>query len=397
MKLPLYIAWRYLFAKKSHNVINIISAISAAGMAIGTASLILILSIYNGFDEIIKDNLSDLDPDVLVTVSEGKRFVPDEGLMERLMNAPEVRDVCEILEDNVFITYSGRQGIARIKGVSDSYETSSGLSGHTVEGNFSLHLGDVPFASVGSSFAYSHGIHPRFVDRMDIYYPKSDVPVSVSNPSRSLNTISIRPGSIFSINSETDAELVIIPIDKARELTGCDEDEVSGLEIRLVPGASARKFIRVLELPDKCSALDRYRQHPSLYKMMRYEKLAIFMILIFVVIIIAFNIFGSLSMLIIEKRDDISTLKAMGATDSMTREIFLLEGWLISLAGLAAGLVTGIAAALVQQQFGLVKMPGNYLISAYPVSLEALDIIMTAIGVAAVGFLIALLAVRRNR
>lgn len=393
MKLPLYIAWRYLFAKKSHNVINIISAISAAGMAIGTAALILILSVYNGFDGIIAANMSDLDPDVLVTAAEGKRFPPDSLFSGPLASSPEVLSICEVLEDNVFLTYSGRQAIATMKGVGDEYESTSGLGNHIVEGEFALHLGDVPLACVGANLAYSNGIHPRFVDKMEIYYPKSDVPVSVSNPARSLNTVRIRPGSLFSISSATDGDLMIVPIETARELTGCT-DEVSAVEIRLAEGVSAKRFIRNLELPEGCVALDRYRQHPSLYKMMRYEKLAIFMILLFVVIIIAFNIFGSLSMLIIEKEKDIATLQAMGATQKMTSRIFLLEGWLISLVGLVVGLAAGIGLAMLQQHFGLVKMPGNYMISAYPVILKLTDVLWTVIGVSGIGLAIAAISVK---
>lgn len=362
-------------------------------MAIGTAALILILSVYNGFDGIIASNMSDLDPDILISATEGKTFSPDSLFYSSLGSSPDVLSVCEVLEDNVFLTYSGRQAIATMKGVGAQYETTSGLGSHIVEGEFALHLGDVPLACVGANLAYENGIHPRFVDKMEIYYPRSDVPVSVSNPSKSLNTVRIRPGSLFSISADTDAELIIVPIETARELTGC-AGEVSAVEIRLDQGVSAKKFIRKMELPEGLVALDRYRQHPALYKMMRYEKLAIFMILLFVVIIIAFNIFGSLSMLIIEKEKDIATLQAMGATQKMTSRIFLLEGWLISLVGLAIGLVFGIGLALLQQHFGLVKMPGNYLISAYPVILKLTDVLWTILGVAGIGLAIAAISVK---
>jgi len=387
VKPELLIATRYLFAKKSHNVINIISAISSVGMAIGTAALILILSVYNGFDGIICNNMSDLAPDVLLTVSEGKTF--DHSVLE--LDSPDIaRQTC-ILEDNVFFTYSGRQGVARIKGVEEGYENCSGIEKHIVEGEFRLHFGDIPMACVGSALAYKNAIHPRFLDKIEIFYPKRDRPLSPSNPAASLNSVKVRPSGLFSINSETDGELIIVPLGMARELTSY-EKEVSGVELRLKDGVNVRKFIRNLSLPEGVCALDRMQQHPALYKMMRYEKMAIFFILIFVVIIIAFNIFGSLSMLIIEKEKDIATLKAMGASDRMTGRIFVLEGWMISLLGLSAGLLAGVGLALLQQHFGIVKMPGNYMIASYPVILKASDVLLTAAGVAAIGLVISVAA-----
>jgi len=392
VKIEFLIAFRYLFAKKSHNVINVISAISAIGMAIGTAALILILSIYNGFDGIISENMSDLDPDILITAAEGKTFDP----AALNLSSDDIAGTSNVIEDNVFFTYSGRQALARIKGVEKNYETLSGLSGHIVEGNFALHFGDVRLACVGSGLAYRNAIHPRFVEKMELFYPKKNTSVSISDPAASLNSIKLKPSGLFSINTETDAELIIAPIEAVRELTGCC-NEVTAVEIRLKDGVSADKFIRGLELGPEFKILNRYQQHPSLYKMMKYEKLAIFMILIFIVIIIAFNIFGSLSMLIIEKEEDMKTLVSLGATQKMTHRIFNLEGWLISLLGLGAGLIIGIGLALTQQHFGIIKMPGNYLISSYPVVLKITDIIMTAAGVAIIGLAISLSAQKSAR
>lgn len=404
MRVESYIAWRYLFARKSHNVINIISAISAIGMAIGAAALVLILSIYNGFDNIIKENMGDLDPDVLLVSADGsKHFFPDEQMLERMSSDPRVSSLCDVLEDNVFITYDERQGLARAKGVDSGYEEGSSLAAHCIEGQFSLHHGEILQAAVGSSLARSMGIHPRFLDRLAIYYPDRDGRISPSNPAASLHQVEVSPSCVVSISSDVDENLLIVPIEVMRTLLGSRQDketladEVSGVEIRLSDARprTLKKFISDYSDP-RFSLLTRYQQHPDLYKMMRYEKFAIYMILIFVVIIIALNIFGSLSMLIIEKKNDIGTLRAMGASDDMVRRIFVTEGWLISLLGLAAGLLSGILLALVQQHFGLIKMPGGFALDAYPVVLKFPDVIATLLGVGIIGLVVALAAARKK-
>ena len=393
MNLPFYIAKRYLFARKSHNVINVISAISAIGMAIGTAALIMIMSVYNGFDRIIRDNLTDLDPELLITAASGKYFVPEGEAFEAMLSDDRIEGISSVLEDNVFISYDGRQGIARAKGVDTVFEEESPLATHVVEGEFQLHAGDVPMTAIGSALAWSLGIHTRFLSGIMVYYPERGKNISLVNPESSLHSIKIWPSALFSINADIDKELMVMPIESMRELVGT-EDAVTGLEIKLADGARVSAVRSSLEksLGPDYRVLDRYMQHPSLYRMMRYEKFAIFLILIFVVIIVAFNIFGSLSMLIIEKEGDMETLRSMGADDRTVRKIFVLEGWLISLLGLAAGLVVGIGLVLLQQATGIVSMPGNFAISAYPVVLQAGDVILTAAGVAAIGLLISLLA-----
>lgn len=392
MNTALYIAVRYLFARKSHNVINVISAISAAGMAIGTAALILILSVYNGFDRIIESNLSDLDPDLLVVSADGRRFTPDDGLLSSLEENAGIDGVSMVLEEQVLLVYGDRQGLALAKGVDTDYERNSPLHGHVTAGEFSLHFGDVPQAAVGVGLAHEMGISPRFLEKLQLCYPRPGAGNPLAGPASSLGSVSVRPSCLFSINSEADAGTVILPIELMRQLLG-EETAVSGIELRTAEPADG-KLLRRIEAAagPGFKVLDREMQRPAIYKMMKYEKLAIYSILIFVVIIVAFNIFGSLSMLRIEKSDDMRTLGAMGATESLTKRIFVLEGWLISLAGLAAGLLLGTAAAIVQQHCGLIKMPQGFMISAYPCMLETGDVLMTAAGVALTGFLISLLA-----
>mgnify|MGYP000024183773 FL=1 len=400
MHLPLFIAGRYLFAKKSHNVINIISAISAVGMAIGTAALIIILSIYNGFDELVKSTLSNVEPDILITPAKGKVFIPEGEAFDRIKANPMIGEYDLILQENVFVDYDGHQGIAKAKGVDSAFEAESPLAEHITNGEFSLHKGQLPQMVVGAGLAYKMGMNPAFLASAELYFPIRDRNFSLANPAASIETVRMRPSGIFSVNQQIDDDLMIVPIEEMRKLLGYEE-EVSGVEIRLAEGSTAKDIRSAIkhiqkELGPEFKVLDRFRQNPSLYKMMRYEKAAIFLILIFVIIIIALNIFGSITMLIIEKKDDIETYRSLGATDKMLRRTFTLEGWLISLLGLAAGLVIGIGFSLAQQNFGFIKMPGSFLVNAYPVILQWQDVLATIIGVALIGYIIALLPVRRN-
>ena len=400
MHLPLFIARRYLFAKKSHNVINIISAISAVGMAIGTAALIIILSIYNGFDELVKSTLSNVEPDILITPAKGKVFIPNGETFDRIRQNPLIDEYDLILQENVFVDYDGHQGIAKAKGVDSAFEAESPLAEHITNGEFSLHKGQLPQMVVGAGLAYKMGMNPAFLASAELYFPIRDRNFSLANPAASIETVRMRPSGIFSVNQQIDDDLMIVPIEEMRKLLGYEE-EVSGVEIRLAEGSTAKDIRSAIkhiqkELGPEFKVLDRFRQNPSLYKMMRYEKAAIYLILIFVIIIIALNIFGSITMLIIEKKDDIETYRSLGATDQMLRHTFTLEGWLISLLGLAAGLVIGIGFSLAQQHFGFIKMPGSFLVNAYPVILQWQDVLATIAGVALIGYIIALLPVRRN-
>lgn len=400
MHLPLFIARRYLFAKKSHNVINIISAISAVGMAIGTAALIIILSIYNGFDELVKSTLSNVEPDILITPAKGKVFIPEGEAFDRIKDNPLVGEYNLILQENVFVDYDGHQGIAKAKGVDSAFEAESPLAEHITNGEFSLHKGQLPQMVVGAGLAYKMGMNPAFLASAELYFPIRDRNFSLANPAASIETVRMRPSGIFSVNQQIDDDLMIVPIEEMRKLLGYEE-EVSGVEIRLAEGSTAKDIRSAIkhiqkELGPEFKVLDRFRQNTSLYKMMRYEKAAIYVILIFVIIIIALNIFGSITMLIIEKKDDIETYRSLGATDKMLRRTFTLEGWLISLLGLAAGLVIGIGFSLAQQNFGFIKMPGSFLVNAYPVILQWQDVLATIAGVALIGYIIALLPVRRN-
>ena len=395
MRLAPFIAGRYLFAKKSHNVINIISAISAIGMAIGTAALIIILSVYNGFDSLIRSMMSTVEPDLLITPSTGKVFIPEGETYDWIYDQPSVKSMCCVLQEQVFINYDGKQGLAKAKGVDWVYEDESSLKDYITDGEFKLHKGDIPLAVVGAGLAYEMQMNPRFLAPIEIYFPSRTRKISLANPASAIESIRVWPSGLFSVNTDVDKELMILPIAKMQELLEY-ENEVSGVEIRLTDNSDTKELKRLQkEISSKLGpdfkVKDRFQQNESLYKMMKYEKAAIYMILIFVIIIIAFNIFGSLTMLIIEKRFDIETLKSLGATEKLIKRIFVLEGWMISLAGLAGGLFLGILFSLLQQWFGFIKMPGHFVVQAYPIILSWTDVMLTAIGVTVIGYLIALI------
>ena len=395
MRLAPFIAGRYLFAKKSHNVINIISAISAIGMAIGTAALIIILSVYNGFDSLIRSMMSTVEPDLLITPSTGKVFIPEGETYDWIYDQPSVKSMCCVLQEQVFINYDGKQGLAKAKGVDWVYEDESSLKDYITDGEFKLHKGDIPLAVVGAGLAYEMQMNPRFLAPIEIYFPSRTRKISLANPASAIESIRVWPSGLFSVNTDVDKELMILPIAKMQELLEY-ENEVSGVEIRLTENSDTKELKRLQkEISSKLGpdfkVKDRFQQNESLYKMMKYEKAAIYMILIFVIIIIAFNIFGSLTMLIIEKRFDIETLKSLGATEKLIKRIFVLEGWMISLAGLAGGLILGVLFSLLQQWFGFIKMPGHFVVQAYPIILSWTDVMLTAIGVTVIGYLIALI------
>lgn len=403
MKLSRFIAWRYLFAKKSHNVINIISIISATGIAVGSAALVIILSIYNGFDSIVRDLNDSHTADVLVTPAEGKVFRA-EGRLDFLRDDPRVRAVCGVLEESVFVQYGDRNKVVTARGVDSLYERITGLRDHLTEGEFSLSYGDLNQVILGRLVALELGARPAFLQPLTAWFPSRTATVDLLNPLASLRQVKLHTAGIVSLEQNFDQTYMYMPLDALRELLEYD-DEVSGCEIYLNPSGLNRRGLASREiLSDIRDALgegyivrDRQQQNTTLYKLLKYEKVAIYLILLFVMLIVSFNIFGSLSMLIIEKRDDIATLRAMGAGDELVGQIFVREGWLISLFGIAVGVGTGLLVCLAQQRFGIVKMPGNFVVDAYPVMVQATDILIIIAGVALIGWLISLLTRRMSR
>ena len=388
MNLPLKIAFRYLFARKSYQVINLISGIGVAGMAIGTAALVCILSVFNGFNRLVSENLLQSHPDLVVLPASGKVFIPEGPAFQWALESEDVLRLSSTLEEQVFVSYEGKQSLARVKGLDEASEAESPLQAHIVDGKWALHTGNLPSAVMGAALARSLGLSPAFVNPIELFFPSRTSPVSLANPAASLRSVRLRTAGLVSVSSELDAKLLLVPMETARELLDYDK-EVSAIEIWTAPGQEKAVQKQLQErLGASFKVQDRYQQNDSLYKMMRYEKLAIYLILIFVVLIISLNIYSSLKMLILEKSADRETLRSLGAPAAMVRRIFLLEGWLVSMLGLVIGLVLGVLLVGLQSRFGLVSMPGNFVISAYPVVLKASDLVWITAGVASVGYLI---------
>lgn len=397
MRLSRFIAWRYLFAKKSHNVINIISIISAAGIAVGCAALVVILSIYNGFDSIVRDLNDSHTADVMISPATGKVFTLDDRFAF-LHDDPRVAASCGVLEESVFVQYGERNKVVTAKGVDSLYERVTGLRDYVVEGDFSLAFGDLNQVVLGRTVALELGARPAFLQPILAWFPSRTQQVDLLNPLGSLHQVRLHPAGIVSLEQNFDQKYLIMPLDALRELLEYD-DEVSAVEIYLKPdalnrhGLAPRSFLSQVQdkLGPDFRVRDRQQQNTTLYKLLKYEKIAIYLILLFVMLIVSFNIYGSLSMLIIEKRDDIATLHAMGADDALVGQIFTREGWLISLLGIFSGVAIGLLICWAQQRFGLVKMPGNFVVDAYPVVVQAADILLIIAGVALIGWLISLL------
>ncbi len=387
MHLPLFIAKRYLFAKKSHNVINIISLISAGGIALGTLSLIIILSVYNGFEELIKSLYSNNESDLLILPAEGKSFNPRTAEFYKIRENIGIAQFCEIVEENVFVKYGSKEAVATIKGVDSSYVSDTNIGNYIIEGKFSLYDGELPQAIVGKNVASNLGLRTHFVEPIYLYFPSRYGSISMLNPASSLNLIKVFPSGIFAIEQNFDKKYIFIPIAYARELLELD-NEATSVEVFTKNGTDIGQLKKEFSknLGTGFVIKDRYEQNETLYKMMKSEKLSIYLILLFVLIIISCNLFGSLSMLIIEKEDDVETLRSLGAKDKLIRRIFLFEGWMISLTGLFIGLILGLLICLAQQQFGIIKMPGNFIIDSYPVVISPWDILSTIGGVGLIGY-----------
>lgn len=401
MRLPDFIAKRYLFAGKSLGVINIISAISAAGIAVGCAALIIILSVYNGFDSLVLQLNNSYTADLKISPKEGKTFSPDTEAFDALRADTRVATFCETLEENVFLKYGEKNGVAVARGVDSLYKNATGLRDYVIEGSFDLTYGEIQQVIVGRMLAYQLGIRPAFGTPLDVYFPSRTKQVDMLNPLASLHKETLFPSGIVSLEQNFDQKYIFLPITSLRKLLEYDT-EASAVELYLAPEVLNAKGFVTKDFQNYVSGLlgddfivqNKQQQNQMLYRLLLYEKIAIYLILLFIIIIISFNIFSSLSMLIIEKQDDIEVLKAMGADDTLVKRIFVQEGWFISLLGVAIGVVAGLAVCLLQQKFGFVKMPGNFVVDAYPVVIQWSDVVLSALLISAIGYLAARLSRR---
>jgi len=388
MNFPLFIARRYLIAKKSHNAINIISIISVIGVGIGTMALIVILSVFNGFDQLVQSLYNSFYPDLKITATEGKVFFLDTIQAGKLKEIKGVSFVSQVVEENALLRYGERQHIATIKGVDENYKMVTGLDTMIMDGDFILQKDERDFAIVGQGVAYYLAIGLNFINPIVIYVPKRTGRMTL-NPAQAFNKDYIFPSGIFSIEQEIETKYVIVPIGFARDLFDY-KNQVSSLEISLEDDANEKEIKKAITgiLGDGYDLKNRYEQNEMFYKIMKSEKWAIFFILTFILIVASFNIVGSLTMLILDKKRDIHTFLSMGLSMQKLRKIFMIEGFLITSAGTVSGLLIGFIIAWVQQTFGIIKLQGSgsFVIDEYPVVIEFTDFVAVLFIVTAIGF-----------
>lgn len=402
MRFLFHIAWRYLFAKKSHNVINIISTISAIGIALGCMVLVVILSVYNGFDNLIKSLYNSYSPNYIIEAAKGKSFTADEALIGKIREQESTLAIAPLVQDNIFCTYNGSQSVATLCGVDSLFLQRSRLADYIVDGSFSTGLGEINGAIVSSKLAITLGIRCRFTTPLMLYYPKMRRSTAASNMQELLSILKAHPSGTIQLEKSFDNGLVYIGIGRARQLLQFKENEVSALYLygpagreEEAPSNSLTKRLRET-LGKEFVVKDRYMQNSTMYKMMRSEKIAVYLILLFVIIIVSFNIFGSISLLIIDKRGDIEILRSMGAREPLIKRVFMLQGFLISALGTLIGTALGVGLSLLQYHFEIIKLPGNFIIDHYPVEIVPQDLLYIVAGVLAAGYLISRLPLRKE-
>lgn len=393
MNFPFYIARRYLFSKKSHNAINVISAISVCGVALATLALVCTLSVFNGFQDLVTTFFTAFDSQLKITAVRGKVFDGQDKRVLQLKKMPDVEVYSESLEDNVMVQYQGRQAMAVVKGVEDNFDQLTPIDSILFgRGDLLLHDEVVDYAIPGIQLLSTLGSGIRFLDPLEIYAPRRGAKVNMANPSTAFVTGNLfSSGLVFAVNQEKyDASYILTSIDFARRLFQYTT-EVSAINLKLKAGADTdevKKHIQDL-LDDDFLVQDRYEQQADTYRIMEIEKLISYLFLTFILMIACFNVIGSLSMLIIDKRDDVVTLRNLGASDRQIVRIFLFEGRMISFFGAFAGVVLGLLLCWLQQEYGLIALgsSGSFVVDAYPVSVHASDVLLIFITVLLIGFL----------
>lgn len=394
MNLPFYIARRYLFSKKKHNAINIISAISVCGVALATLALVCTLSVFNGFQDMVAGLFTAFDPELKITIREGKVFDGQDERIRAIRTLPEVSVFTETLEENAMVQYKDRQTMAVIKGVEDNFEDLTAIDSILYgAGDFLLHDSIVDYGVMGIELVSTLGTGIQFVDLLQIYTPKRNVKVNMANPASSFNMDYLfSPGAVFVVNQQKyDSRYILTSLDFVRRMLDYTS-EVSAVELRLKPDASLSSVKSKIAsmLGDKFLVQDRYEQQADVFRIMEIEKLISYLFLTFILMIACFNVIGSLSMLILDKKEDVVTLRNLGADDRLIRRIFLFEGRLISLFGALIGIVLGLGLCFIQQKFGLITLGGGggqFIVDAYPVSVHFWDVVLVFVTVLSVGFL----------
>jgi lipoprotein-releasing system permease protein len=393
MNVPFFIAKRYLISKKSHHAINIISGISVGGICIGTMALVIVLSGFNGLSSLVQSLYNSFDPDIEITVKKGKTFDIGRPELQKMKQIPEILHFTEVMEGNALLKYNDKQSIATIKGVSADFQQMSGFDSLVREGDFNITKNNI---ILGKGLAYTlQASTNNLFTTLSIYAPTRGNNNSMNFEDAGLNELKSHPAGLFSINDEFDKQYVIMNIDKARELLDY-KNEVTSLELGLRKGSNVDQVQAQITgiLGDAYTVKNRQQQNELLYKTLKTEKLWVFIILVFILVVATFNVIGSLTMLIIEKKKDISILSSMGADMILIRRIFLFEGMLITIIGAASGLLLGLLICWTQITFSIVKFSEGYVVDAYPMKVQSTDILIISGVVMLIGLFAAWYPVR---
>ncbi len=394
MNYELFIARRYLFAKKSHHAINIISGISVLGVAVATMAMVVTLSVFNGFQDLVADLFTAFDPELLVTPKDGQSVSANDAALQALKKSDAVAVYTPVLEGQALVVREGRQQVVTLKGVADNVTGQGHIEDILYgDGHFCLHADVLEYGILGIQLAQQLGLPANFEEPLQVYAPKPGERVNIGNPLSSFNHDELQsPGVVFMVRqAKYDANYILTSLPFAQKIFD-REGRVSAIELRLKDGLKADRVKEQLRahLGDRFKVEDRYEQQNDVFRVMRIEKLISYLFLSFILLVACFNIIGSLSMLMIDKRQDIQTLRSLGANDSQICTIFRLEGHIISLAGALLGLVLGGVLCWIQQRYGLVSMgdsEGSFIIETYPVSVYWTDILLVLVTVLVVGWL----------
>ena len=394
MRFPFYIARRYLFSKKSTNVINLISGISAVGVALATMAMVVALSVFNGFSDLVATLFTNFDPQLELTPIEGKTAPADDPLLAQVRELPQVEVATECVADQALAVYADRQAMVTVKGVDDNFDRLTRIRDILQgDGEFELHAADMHYGIPGIRLAEMLGTGYRYDRPLHIYAPRREGQLDMNAPEEGFVEDSLySPGVVFSVlQAKYDRGYILTSISFARRIFD-QQGMLSSLELRLKPGSdfeAVKSRIRQI-CGEKYNVRDRYEQQDDTFSIMKIEKLIAYVFLTFILIVACFNIIGSLSMLIIDKRDDVQTLRALGANDGQISRIFLFEGWLISIIGAIVGILVGLLLCWLQQRFGIIALgqsQGSFIVDAYPVSVHPWDVALVFVTVMVVSFL----------
>lgn len=390
------IARRYLFSRKSHHLINVVSWVSLAGVAVGTFGLIVVLSVFNGFGNLVLSLYDSFDPDIRIVSAEGKTFESSEKLLNNIKACPLVAELTPVLETMALVRYRDRQMVVTLKGVDTSFLKTTGIAGKIIAGEAVLQEGDRDFLIVGSHIAYKLGLRPEDpLYRISIFLPRSGIDLSAPSleAADAFSEKAVYASGVFGVQQDFDARYIITPLRLVHELKSVSDRQHSQIEIKLKDGtdpSAAREALQAI-CGDGFIVKDRLMQHDFLYKILHAEKAAVYLILGFILIIAAFNLFGTLTMLILDKKKDLQTLFSMGADLSLVRRIFLLEGMMISVGGSVAGLFCGALVCGIQQYFGIIRLGEgeSYITEAYPVDMQWGDFLIVIFTALLIGYIAA--------